>query len=109
MRFRDRVCVLDVQKLKKSILEEGRRSGMSIHPSATKMYQDLKKMFWWSGMKKEVVDFVYACLTCQKSKVEHQKLMGLMQSLNIPEWKWNIISMDCVTSFPKRTKGCDYI
>ncbi|MCI93204.1 hypothetical protein A2U01_0114502, partial [Trifolium medium] len=50
------------------ILEEGHRSNLRIHPGVTKMYQDLRKMFWWLGMKKETAEFVYACLTCQKSK-----------------------------------------
>lgn len=45
MRFYDRVCVPDVPELKKIILEEGHRSILSIHPDATKMYQDLKKIF----------------------------------------------------------------
>lgn len=40
------------------------------------MYQDLKKMLLLLGMKKEVVEFVYVCLTCQKLKIEHQKLSG---------------------------------
>ena len=60
MRFRNRVCIPDVPELKKSILKEGNRSGLSIHPGATKMYHDLKKLFWWPGMKKDVAGFVYA-------------------------------------------------
>lgn len=71
MHFNDRVCVPDAPEFKKSILEEGQRSSMSFHTGATKMYQDLKKTFWWSGMKNDIVEFVYACLTCQKSKIEH--------------------------------------
>lgn len=51
------------------------------------MYQDLKKLFWWHGMKKDIAEFVYACLICQKSKIEHQKSSGLTQPLFIPEWK----------------------
>jgi len=43
------------------------------------MYQDLKKMLWQSGMKKEVVKFTYACLVCWKAKVEHQKPLSLLQ------------------------------
>ena len=73
------------------------------------MYQDLKKLFWWPGMKKEVSKFVYACLTCQKSKIEHYKLMGLMQPLSIPEWKWDNVSMDFVSGLPKTAKGNDSI
>lgn len=45
MRFKDRVCIPDVPELKKSILEEGYKSGLSIHLDVTKMYQDLKIMF----------------------------------------------------------------
>lgn len=69
MRFRDKVYVLDVPELKKRILKKGHMSGLIIHPCPTKMYQELKKMFWWSGMKKEVAELVYACLTCQKLKI----------------------------------------
>ncbi|MCI32512.1 hypothetical protein A2U01_0053726, partial [Trifolium medium] len=69
--------------------KEGHRSNLSIHPGVTKMYQDLKNMFWWPGMKKEIAEFVYAWLTCQKSKVEHQKPSGLLQPMFVPEWKWD--------------------
>ena len=96
LMFRDRVCVPDVLELKRQILDEGQRSSLSIHPGATKMYQDLKRLFWWPGMKKEIAEFVYACLVCQKSKIEHQKPSGLMQLLFVPEWKWDSISIDFV-------------
>lgn len=109
IRFRDRVCVSYVLELKKSILEEGHMSGLSIHPNVTKMYQDPRKMFWWPGMKKEIVEFVYACLTCQKSKVEHQKMLGLMQPLYIPEWKWDNIMMDFMCGLPRTVNNCDTI
>lgn len=56
-------------------------------------------------MKKDVAEFVYACLTCHKSKIEHKKPLGLMQPLNIPQWKWDSISMDFVSGFPKTSKG----
>ena len=70
LMFRDRVCVSNVL-LKKRILEEGHMSSLSIHPGATKMYQDLKRLFWWPGMKKDIAQFVYASLICQKSKIKH--------------------------------------
>lgn len=47
LKFWDRVCVLDVLELKKTILDESHRSGLSVHPRATKMYQVLKRMLWW--------------------------------------------------------------
>ncbi|XP_039685018.1 uncharacterized protein [Medicago truncatula] len=63
LMFHDRVCVPHVLELKKQILEEGHKSSLSIHLGVTKMYQDLKKLFWWPGMKKDILEFVYACLS----------------------------------------------
>lgn len=91
------------------ILGEIHRGSLSIHSGATKMYQDVKKLFWWSSMKRDVTRFVYACLTSQKSKVEHQKPSGLMKPLEILEWKWDSISMDFVTRFLKTMRGFDAI
>jgi len=73
-----------VPELRKMILEEGHRSNLSIHPSATKMYQDLKMMFWWPNMKREVSEFAYACLVYQKAKIEHQRPSRKLQPLEIP-------------------------
>nr|KYP37777.1 Transposon Ty3-I Gag-Pol polyprotein [Cajanus cajan] len=109
LRFKDRLCIPSVPELKRAILEEGHKSILSIHPGATKMYQDLKKMFWWPKMKREVEEFVYACLVCQKAKVEHQKPSGLMQPLDVPVWKWDSISMDFVVGLPKTVKNLDAI
>jgi hypothetical protein len=60
------------------------------------MYQDMKKLFLWPGMKKEIVEFVSKCLTCQKIKAEHQRPSGPFQPLDIPEWKCEFIAMDFV-------------
>jgi hypothetical protein len=56
-------------------------------------------------MKKDMAEFVYACLILQKSKIEHQKSSGLMQPLFLSEWKWDSISMDFVGALPKTVKG----
>ncbi|XP_057526299.1 uncharacterized protein LOC130805541 [Amaranthus tricolor] len=65
------------------------------------MYQVLKLMFWWSGMKKDIADYVSRCLTCQKVKSEHKRPGGLLQPLEIPVWKWDDISMDFVVGLPR--------
>ncbi|XP_058774497.1 uncharacterized protein LOC131648787 [Vicia villosa] len=62
LRLRNRICIPDDNDMKRMILEEGHRSNLSIHPGATKMYQDLKKIFWWPRMKEDVARFVYAWL-----------------------------------------------
>ncbi|WMV29987.1 hypothetical protein MTR67_023372 [Solanum verrucosum] len=66
-------------------MEEAHHSCYSIHPGSTKM--DIKDIYWWHGMKKDVVEFVAQCPNCQQVKVEHQKPFGLVQEITIPLWK----------------------
>ena len=49
--YRDRVCVPNDDDLKKSILEEAHSGSFAMHPDSTKMYQDLKTSYWWSGSR----------------------------------------------------------
>jgi len=83
--FEGRICVPDDSKLKRLVLEEAHKSNFLIHPSATKMYQDLKKNYWWPGMKTEIAEFVARCLVCQQIKIEHQRPARLLGSLEIPQ------------------------
>ncbi|KAK2388470.1 hypothetical protein QL285_062153 [Trifolium repens] len=109
LRCQGRVCVPDAMNLRNTILGEAHKSKLSIHPGATKMYQDLRHDFWWPGMKKDVAEYVASCLTCQKAKIEHQRPAGMLQSLDIPEWKWDSISMDFITGLPKTRRKHDSI
>nr|GEX64639.1 putative nucleotidyltransferase, ribonuclease H [Tanacetum cinerariifolium] len=68
-----------------------------------------KQHFWWSGMKRDVATFVSRCLICQQVKIEHQRASGLLQPLDIPVWKWDKISMDFVTGFPRTQRRYDAI
>ncbi|GJV40828.1 putative nucleotidyltransferase, ribonuclease H [Tanacetum coccineum] len=95
--------------VKELILEEAHKSKYSIHPGATKMYLDLKRNYWWPGMKRDCVKYVEKCLTCLKVKAEHQKPYGKIQPLEIPVWKWEKITMDFVTKLPRTTKKHDAI
>ena len=80
-----------------------------MHPGVGKMYHDLKEVFWWEGMKRDVLDYVTKCLTCQQVKAEHQRPAGLHQSLKIPMWKWESVTMDFLIGLPKTQKGYDSI
>ena len=56
-----------------------------IHMGGTKMNQDIKEVYWWNEMKKEIVEFVSLCLTCQKVKPEYSRPVGSLQPLPIPK------------------------
>jgi hypothetical protein len=85
--FKDRLCVLDITSIRELILKEAHETTYYIHPGSEKMYQDLKKRFWRYGMKREIAEYVARCDICQRIKAEHQRPTGLLQPLQIPEWK----------------------
>nr|GFB55641.1 retrotransposon protein, putative, Ty3-gypsy subclass [Tanacetum cinerariifolium] len=62
-------------------------------------------LYWWPNMKANIATYVSKCLTCSKVKEEHQKPSGLLVQPEIPEWKWEKITMDFVTKLPKTTNG----
>nr|CAD39388.2 OSJNBb0016B03.9 [Oryza sativa Japonica Group] len=105
----NRVCVPDNRELKQMILQEAHESPYSIHPGSTKMYLDLKEKYWWVSMKREIAEFVALCDVCQRVKAEHQRPAGLLQPLQVPEWKWDEIGMDFITGLPKTQGGYDSI
>ncbi|GJS86394.1 putative reverse transcriptase domain-containing protein [Tanacetum coccineum] len=90
-------------------MHESHKSKYSIHPGLDKMYQDLKKLYWWPNMKAEIATYVSKCLTCAKVKAEYQKPSGLLVQPVIPVWKWENITIDFVTKLPKTTSGQDTI
>ncbi|GJX59334.1 hypothetical protein Tco_0290724 [Tanacetum coccineum] len=95
--------------LRTVIMHESHKSKYSIHPGSDKMYQDMKKLYWWPNMKADIATYVSKCLTCAKVKAEHQRPSGLLVQPKIPEWKWDNITMDFVTKLPKSSQGYDTI
>ncbi|GJU49672.1 putative reverse transcriptase domain-containing protein [Tanacetum coccineum] len=95
--------------LRTVIMHESHKSKYSIHPGSEKMYQDVKKLYWWPNMKADIATYVSKCLTCAKVKAEHQRQSGLLVQPEIPQWKWDNITMDFVTKLPKSSQGYDTI
>ncbi|GJY87907.1 putative reverse transcriptase domain-containing protein [Tanacetum coccineum] len=90
-------------------MHESHKSKYSIHPGSDKMYQDLKKLYWWPNMKAIIAEYVGKCLTCSRVKAECQKPSGLLVQPEIPMWKWERITMDFITKLPKTSNGHDTI
>ncbi|KAL5576947.1 hypothetical protein UlMin_018646 [Ulmus minor] len=82
LHYKCRLCIPNDAQFKEQLLSEAHATPYSVHPGATKMYQDLKERFWWSGE---------------------------LQPIEIPEWKWDQITMDFVVGLPKTTKCHDAI
>jgi hypothetical protein len=73
------------------------------------MHHDLKSRYWWYGMQRVVAKYVALCDNCQRVKAERQRPAGLLQSLKIPQWKWEEISMDFIIGLPTTQSGYDSI
>ncbi|GJR84842.1 putative reverse transcriptase domain-containing protein [Tanacetum coccineum] len=75
--------------LRDLIMHESHKSKYSIHPGSDKMYQDLKKLYWWPNMKAIIAEYVGKCLTCSRVKAECQKPSGLLVQPEIPMWNYH--------------------
>ncbi|CAL2265878.1 unnamed protein product [Prunus armeniaca] len=105
-----RLCVpKNDEDLRREIMEEAHCSTYSMHPGSTKMYRTLREYYSWPHMKGDIAKYVSKCLICQQVKAKRQKPSGLMQPLLIPEWKWELITMDFVFKLPRTSKGHDGI
>ncbi|GKE16318.1 putative reverse transcriptase domain-containing protein, partial [Tanacetum coccineum] len=107
--FDKRIWLLLFGGLRDLIMHKSHKSKYSIHPGFNKMYQDLKKLYWWPNMKADIATYISKYLTCAKVKAEHQKPSGLLQPPEIPEWKWEKITMDFVSRLPRTPSGYDTI
>ncbi|WVZ74917.1 hypothetical protein U9M48_023032 [Paspalum notatum var. saurae] len=107
--LKGRLCVPLNKDIRDSILTEAHCTKYSIHPGSTKMYQDLKKLFWWRRMKRDIAEFVARCDVCNRVKAEKQRPAGLLKPLEIPMWKWEKITMDFIVGLPRSPKGNDSI
>ncbi|GKF69636.1 putative reverse transcriptase domain-containing protein [Tanacetum coccineum] len=73
--------------LRDLIMHESHKLKYSIHPGSDKMYQDLKKLYWWPNMKAIIAEYFGKCLTCSRDKAKCQKPSGLLVQPEIPIWK----------------------
>nr|GEZ27416.1 putative reverse transcriptase domain-containing protein [Tanacetum cinerariifolium] len=104
-----RIWVPVYGNLRTLIMNEAHAMRYSIHPGADKMYYDLRGLYWWPEMKKDIAMYISKCLTCSKVKAKHHKPSGLLQQPEIPEWKWENITMDFANKLPRTRSGHDSI
>nr|GEW26938.1 putative reverse transcriptase domain-containing protein [Tanacetum cinerariifolium] len=105
----ERIWVPVYGNLRTLIMKEAHTTKYSVHHGAEKMYYDLRDLYCWPGMKKDIALYISKCLTYFKVKAEHQKPSGLLQRLEILEWKWENITMDFITRLPRTSSKHDSI
>jgi hypothetical protein len=95
--YKNRVYVLNVRELKLEILKEMYNVAYAGHPGYQKTVAVVKSHYFWPSLKKEIVEYIARCMECQKVKAEHRHPTELLQPLLIPEWKWDMVTMDFIT------------
>ncbi|XP_070009721.1 uncharacterized protein [Nicotiana sylvestris] len=97
LRMQGQICEPNVDGLWELILGEAYSSWYSIHPGAAKMYQDLRRYYWWRRMKKDIVGFVARCFDCQQEEhAQHfrivlQRLRQEKLYAKFSKWKANMV------------------
>ncbi|XP_070050460.1 uncharacterized protein [Nicotiana tomentosiformis] len=86
----DKDMKIPLRRLRRQVMGETHYSRYSIHPRPTNMYHDIREIYWWDAMKKDVAEFVAQCPNCQQVKIEHQKPSGLLQAIEISTCKWKM-------------------
>jgi hypothetical protein len=107
--YKNRVYKPNVQELKLVILKEMHNVTYARHPGYQKTVAAVKSHYFWLGMKREIAEYITRCMECQKVKGEHRHPTGLLQPLPIPEWKWEVVTMDFITRLPRTSKQHDSI
>ena len=79
------------------------------HPGYQKTLTTVIKEYLWPSMKNDTASYIARCMECQRVKVEHKHPAGLLQTLPIREWKWEVVNINFVTKLPRSNKQHDSI
>ncbi|XP_069143367.1 uncharacterized protein [Solanum lycopersicum] len=84
LSYQGRLCVPDIEDFRKQIQKETHGSRYSIYLGATKMYHDLREVYWFDDLKKDIAEFVHKCQNFQQVKNENLQTGGLTQIMDVP-------------------------
>jgi hypothetical protein len=107
--YRNRVYVPNSPELRSVILKEMHNVLYVGHPGYKKTVSTVKSQYYWPGMKRKIIEYIAKLLECQRFKVEHRHPTKLLQPLPIPQWKWEVVTMDFITGFPRTSNQHDAV
>jgi hypothetical protein len=104
LMHKNRIYVPGFRELRKLVLKEMHDVPYAGNPGYQKTNAIVRSQFFWTGMKKDVVDYIAQCIEYHKGKAEHRHPTGFLQPLPIPEKKWEVITIDFITKLPRTTR-----
>ena len=69
LSYQNRLCATNVDDLRRRVLKELHGTRYSIHIGSTKKYCDLREVYKWDGLMRDIMEFVSKCPNCRKVKV----------------------------------------
>lgn len=108
LRYKNRLYIGPTENLRRELILKLHESTVGGHSGQMGTYQRVKSLFYWKGLKCDVVEMVKACDVCQRCKHENVVSPGLLQPLNITKEAWQCISMNFIEGLPK-SKNRDVI
>jgi hypothetical protein len=103
------IYVPSSEELRNLVLKEMHNVPYARHPSYQKKIAVVRHQLFWPGMKKDVFYYISRCMECQRVRADHRHQIGMLQPLPIPEKKWEVVTMDFITKFPRTTSQHDSI
>lgn len=97
---RVRLCVPATER--SGILREAHdEAHETAHAGWERTLASLRERFYWPSLRKDVIDYVYTCDPCQKTKHDRGAKSGFLQPLEIPTRPFDTISLDFITGLPR--------
>jgi hypothetical protein len=109
LMHKNRIYVPSYGEFRNLVLNEMHNVLYVGYPSYQKIIAVVRSQLFFARMKKDVVDYIFICMECQRVKVEHIHPMGLIQPLSIPEKKWEVVTIDFIAKFPRKARKHDSI
>ena len=80
---KNKFYVPNSREIRKLILKKMHNVPYLRHQGYQKTLETIRKEYFWSGMKKDIAEYIARCMECQKVKIEHRHLAGLHHPLPI--------------------------
>ena len=106
--YKNRIWLAHNTSAQHSVIQALHASPLGGHSSIHATYIRVKNLFAWPGLKKLVHSFVSKCSVCQQAKPEHVKYPGLLQPLPVPDYTWQVVSLDFIEGLPT-SQNCNCI
>ena len=86
--------------MRQRVLKECHDQPIAGHTGSRRTLELLERAYYWKGMRRDALQYVKTCPTCQLMKSDHRAKAGLLQPIPPPSRKWEQVTTDLLTDLP---------